>query len=150
MYEYISLTSSLSLSLHIDTTLYNTRASTSKHIMPGQNHYADSNFDVRSHYSDSAAVVATLYNLTAAGDSGVAIPTHDRVVGGGTNSTTDHRTPSSQPFHTNSMHRNLDKSATKTNVAAPPSTCATLQRTNGYFRSNQSLCSCNADSEVER
>lgn len=154
--------------------------STAKPAMPTQaHHYVDSNIDVRSHYSDSAAVVATLYSLSATGGGigGVgttntagapprtptnAIIAHHRsasitAAGGGAESAptiTNARQPpqsssysssSSQPFHTNSLHRKPEKLSIKSNV---PSACATLQRPNGYFRSNQSLCSCNADSEV--
>lgn len=153
-----------------------TQIDRTKPAMSTQAHYMDSNFDVRSHYSDSAAVVATLYSLTAtgggiggAGTNTAGAPSRPAAAtaalhrsssvtaaGGGSveatintirqPATTSSSQSSSHPFHTNSLHRKpTDKLSIKSTV---PSAYVTLQRPNGYFRSNQSLCSCNADSEV--
>lgn len=130
--------------------------------MSTQSHYLDSNFDVRSHYSDSAAVVATLYSLTATGAVGSNVSaTNPRAAtsSAATNqrsgvglvepsNTAQPQLSSSQTLNTNSLNRKFDKLSIKSRGATAQSHCATLQRPNGYFRSNHSLCSCNADSEV--
>lgn len=179
--------SSLSLAFATQNSI-RLSGSTANPVMPTETHYVDNNFDVRSHYSDSAAVVATLYSLTATSGGGIggvgtqtvgapparpsaastaaatttSTSAHHRSAsittsaGGGAKSASTRQPPpapplttsSSQPFHTNSLHRKPDKLSIKSTHTAMPSAYATLQRPNGYFRSNQSLCSCNADSEV--
>lgn len=84
--------------------------------MPTQNQYID-NYDARSHYSDSAAAVTTLYSVGAGGSSSVS--------GGGGGGAIE------------SVHLPVGRAL---------SNCGTLR--SSYFKSNQSLCSCNAETEV--
>lgn len=82
--------------------------------MPTQSQYID-NYDARSHYSDSAAAVTTLYSVGAGGSNSIT-------GGGGA---------------MESVHLPIGRAL---------SNCGTLR--GSYFKSNQSLCSCNAETEV--
>lgn len=91
--------------------------------------FSDSNYDARSHYSDSAAAPVTatttsLFGGSASGGNG----------GGGAGG------------HGSAMGGAIDEI-----IPHPPLAKAfsNTMRGTSYFKSNQSLCSCNADTEVD-
>lgn len=100
--------------------------------MPSQHQQYIDNFDARSHYSDSVAINA-LYSVGtsgASGGSGIAGGSGVGAGGGG----------SLSGAGIEGVHHPIEK------YPKSYSTCGTLR--GSYFKSNQSLCSCNAETEV--
>lgn len=98
--------------------------------MPSQQQYID-NFDARSHYSDSIAINA-LYSV---GSSAAGIS-----AGGAGTSASGGASASVSGPGIEGIHHPTEK------YPKSYSNCGTLR--GSYFKSNQSLCSCNAETEV--